>query len=135
MNAVYKAKSVYLIDDDEIFQFATKRFIEIKNLSKSIEIFANGKRALDHILTQKKGDDSFLPEIILLDLNMPIMDGWDFLMEMEKLDISMKQNTIVYILSSSIDDKDIARANKISLVRDYVIKPVDEEKLNKIFNC
>lgn len=135
MKVMHKAKSVYLIDDDEIFQFATKRYIEIKKLSKSIEVFANGKRALDHILAQKKGEDSLLPEIILLDLNMPVMDGWDFLMEMEKLDVSIKENTIIYILSSSIDDKDIARAHAISLVKDYVIKPVDEEKLNKIFNC
>lgn len=135
MSVMYKAQSVYLIDDDEIFQFATKRYIEIKKLSKRIEVFANGKRALDHILAQKKGEDSLLPEIILLDLNMPVMDGWDFLMEMEKLDVSIKENTIIYILSSSIDDKDIARAHAISLVKDYVIKPVDEEKLSKIFNC
>ena len=133
MQATTKAEKVYLIDDDEIFQFATKRFIEIKQFADSIEVFSNGKRAIDHILNNCKKPDGCVPEVILLDINMPIMDGWDFLKELENIDTDIKLKTSIYLLTSSIDDRDIARASKIGLVKDYVIKPVDEEKLKKIF--
>ena len=133
MQAVTKAEKVYLIDDDEIFQFATKRFIEIKQLADSIEVFGNGKRAIDHIKSNCQNPDGCIPEIILLDINMPIMDGWEFLSELEKIDTDIKSKTAIYLLTSSIDDRDIARAKKINLVKDYVVKPVDDEKLKKIF--
>ena len=133
MQTMTKAEKVYLIDDDDIFQFATKRFIEIKQFADSIEVFANGKRAIDHILHHCKNPDGCVPEVILLDINMPIMDGWDFLNELENIDTDIKSKTAIYLLTSSIDDRDMARASKIGLVKDYVIKPVDEEKLKKIF--
>jgi CheY-like chemotaxis protein len=133
MHALTKAEKIYLIDDDEIFRFATKRFIEIKQLAGSIEVFANGKRAIDHIMTHCQNPDGCIPQIILLDINMPIMDGWDFLGELEKIDTDIKSKTAIYLLTSSIDDRDIARANKISLVKDYVVKPVDDDKIYKIF--
>ena len=128
---------VLTVDDDKVTQMLNQMIFTRCGFSKTSVTCMNGKEALQFF--EKKlaeGNLAYdLPAIIFLDLNMPVMDGWDFLMEMEKLDVSIKENTIIYILSSSIDDKDIARAHAISLVKDYVIKPVDEEKLNKIFNC
>lgn len=73
-----------------------------------------------------------LPEIILLDLAMPIMDGWQFLEEFKDLKPIIKEDIIVYICSSSISPNDLARAESINEVADYIIKPITKDKLIEI---
>lgn len=73
-----KIKNLALIDDDDIFVFLTKKAIQNTNLVEQIRVFGNGLDAID-FLWENSGDVDSLPEIILLDLSMPIMDGWQFL--------------------------------------------------------
>lgn len=112
-----------LIDDDEVFVFLTKKAIERTHL-----VEFNGLDAIDFLRENSNNVDA-LPEIILLDLSMPIMDGWQFLDQFSKLAPKIEKKIIIYLCSSSISPNDIQLAKKNSLVTDYVIKPITKEKL------
>lgn len=117
-----------LIDDDEVFVFLTKKAIERTHLVELIRVFSNGLDAIDFLRENSNNEDA-LPEIILLDLSMPIMDGWQFLDQFSKLAPKIDKKIIIYLCSSSISPNDIQLAKKNSLVTDYVIKPITKEKL------
>ncbi|SEK82093.1 Response regulator receiver domain-containing protein [Aquimarina amphilecti] len=124
-----------IIDDDSVYVNLVKRIIEAKQLCKNLLVFENGKEALSYfeaILTNVSEEN--IPEIIFLDLNMPVMDGWEFL---EKF-ISIKNNfgkvITLYIVSSSINPLDITKAKNMKGVKDYLIKPVTIEDLESIFS-
>lgn len=123
-----KIKHLTLVDDDDIFVFLTKKTIEQTNLVDLIKVFENGLDALN-FLTENKNNVDVLPEIILLDLSMPIMNGWQFLAEYTKLNPTIGKKITIYICSSSISPADIARAKTISEVSDYIIKPITKDKL------
>lgn len=123
--------TLYLVDDDDIFQFLTRRIIEETKLVKEIKVFSNGLRALEFLKSIQDIPEA-LPEIILLDLSMPIMDGWDFLEEYIMLRPFLGKKISIYIVSSSIAPSDIRRAQSISEVTDYIIKPVTVEKFEEI---
>ncbi|MCL9807297.1 response regulator [Flavobacterium amniphilum] len=121
-----KIKMTYIIDDDAIFVFVLKKLLEKNGNFGNIIDFKNGNDAID-ILFSKQSE---LPCVILLDLNMPIIDGWQFLDQLEDSDLKDQLN--VYIMSSSIDRTDIEKSKTYSIVKDFISKPVNADKLNKI---
>jgi CheY-like chemotaxis protein len=94
-------------------------------------VFGNGLEALTFLKENQKQKD-ILPEIILLDLSMPIMDGWQFLDEYSTFHSKMVKKITIYICSSSISPRDILRAKTINSVSDYIIKPITKVKLKNI---
>ncbi|WP_111309024.1 response regulator [Confluentibacter sediminis] len=124
-------KTLTLIDDDDIFVFLTKKVIEQTNLVNLIKVFGNGLDAINFLKKNKYNTDS-LPEIILLDLSMPIMNGWQFLEEYAKLNPSIGKKITIYICSSSISHDDITRAKSINEVSDYIIKPITKNRLIEV---
>lgn len=124
-------KNLTLIDDDDIFVFLTKKAIESTNLVEFIKVFGNGLDAINFIKENCDDVDS-LPEVILLDLSMPIMDGWQFLDQFTKLIPKIEKKITIYICSSSISPSDILLAKKNNAVSDYIIKPVTKEKLTEL---
>ncbi len=126
-----KINTLYLVDDDDIFQFLTRRIIEETRLVGEIKVFSNGLRALEFLKSVQDTPEA-LPEIILLDLSMPVMDGWDFLEEYIMLRPFLGKKINIYVVSSSITPSDIQRAQSISEVTDYIIKPVTIEKFAEI---
>ncbi|WP_415376773.1 response regulator [Patiriisocius sp. Uisw_017] len=127
-----KVKTLGIVDDDKIYTFLVKKAIEQTNLVGTIKVFDNGLDAIDFLKKNAANRDT-LPEIILLDLSMPVMDGWEFLEEYILLSPKLGRKITIYIISSSISPYDIAKAKSISLVTDYIIKPVSKEKLIEIF--
>jgi CheY-like chemotaxis protein len=123
--------NIALVDDDEIFVFLTTKIIAATNLVDQITVFKNGLRALN-FMKETADKPKLLPEIILLDLSMPVMDGWQFLEEYVKLNPKIEKKIIIYIYTSSISPDDVARAKAISAVSDYIIKPITTEKLINI---
>ncbi|WP_339880659.1 response regulator [uncultured Algoriphagus sp.] len=123
-----RTRSITLIDDDEIFVFITKKTIRQTKLFDLIKVYDNGLDALN-FLKENKDNADLLPEIILLDLNMPIMDGWQFLEHYTGINPSVNKEIVIYICSSSISPEDIRRAKAISEVTDYMIKPITKDKL------
>ncbi|WP_317897088.1 response regulator [Aurantibacillus circumpalustris] len=121
-------KTLTLVDDDDVFVFLTKKAIEQTKLVDLIKVFENGLDALN-FLKENKNNVDVLPEIILLDLSMPIMNGWQFLEEYTKLNPTIGKKISIYICSSSISPDDVTRAKTISEVSDYIIKPITKDKL------
>jgi CheY-like chemotaxis protein len=121
-------KQLALVDDDDVFVFLTTRMLEKYKLVDLIKIFDNGYDALVFI---KENLDNLeaLPDIILLDLSMPIMDGWQFLDEFVKINARIGKKITIFICSSSISPDDLAHAKEINAVSDFVIKPMTKEKL------
>lgn len=121
-------KQLTLVDDDEVFVFLTTRMLEKYQLVDLIKIFDNGYEALVFIKENMDNIES-LPDIILLDLSMPIMDGWQFLDEFVKINPKIGKKITVFICSSSISPDDVARAKSINAVSDFIIKPMTKDKL------
>lgn len=125
--------TLYLVDDDDTYQFIVERTITNLNLVKSIKIFSNGKLAID-FLEATLGNPDQVPDVILLDLTMPVMDGWGFLENYLLLKPRIGKKIIIYVVSSSIDPIDIQRTQAISEVTDYIVKPLTREKLIAMLN-
>ncbi|WP_194776926.1 response regulator [Pararhodonellum marinum] len=115
---------IVLIDDDPISTFVTEKLIS-KNIKVPCRIF-KFQRASDALREIYAID----PNYLFLDLNMPEMTGWDFLEEFEP----KKANPEVYILSSSVDERDINKAGTYSVVKKYLSKPLIKKYIKSIFN-
>jgi len=128
-------KLACIIDDDEMYVNLVKKIIDVKKLSENLLVFKNGQEALDYFkaIIENVSENAF-PEIILLDLNMPVMDGWKFLKKFTDIKPPAHLKTTLYIVSSSIDQYEIEKAKSYSLVTDYLIKPVDLDEFELIFN-
>lgn len=125
-------KTLYLVDDDDIFRDTSTKFINKSKLVENIEGYANGVEAID-ALKKSLASGTNIPNLILLDLNMPIMDGWEFLQEFNTLSLA-QHNIKVYIITSSINEVDFDRANHEPLIKGYIIKPITAKTLKELFN-
>jgi CheY-like chemotaxis protein len=127
-------KILCLVDDDDIYQYTFIKNLQGTNLSRDILLFSDGEMALEHMEQNLTNLDE-LPDIIFLDINMPVMDGWEFLEEFVKLKPNVGKEIVIYMVSSSIDPNDISRAREISEVTDYLIKPVTKEEVRAIIEA
>ncbi|KAF2518512.1 response regulator [Flavobacterium salilacus subsp. salilacus] len=123
--------SLYVIDDDKIYHFLFKNLLKQNGINVVTKFFCDGAEAIDYI---RLNNNDQLPDLILLDVNMPIMDGWQFLEEYSKLSISLSKLSIIYMISSSNSEVDINKAKDFNnIVKDYYLKPICKEDLDKIF--
>jgi CheY-like chemotaxis protein len=126
-----KYKNFAIIDDDETTQFIVEITIDNTNLAKNIAVFSDGKEAIDFFILNLNNPEN-LPDIIFLDLNMPIMDGWQFLDHFEILKPQIGKKITICITSSSTNQTDIIRAKKYCDVTEYIIKPITEEDVIRL---
>ena len=126
-----KIDLAYIIDDDDILVMLVKMLIKQNPLYESSQEFFNGEDAMTHLQTIVANGEQ-LPDVILLDLNMPIMDGWQFLDAFVQL--KLEKEIPVFIATSSIDPKDIEKSKQYKPVKGYIKKPVKKENLDHIFN-
>ncbi|SDE44699.1 Response regulator receiver domain-containing protein [Dyadobacter soli] len=120
-----------VIDDDKIFTYLLKRIIEKAKIAREIIFFENGRDALDYLSSHKE-DVVKLPQLILLDINMPILDGWQFLNEYGKLKSDVSQPISICMMSSSSEVEDYDRAMDTGHVMDYLQKPVQIPSLKDV---
>ncbi len=126
-------EKICIIDDDEIYIFLIKKSLSAMGINNEVISYLNGSDALEELL-QFKNNNQELPGIILLDINMPIMDGWEFLTEFRKLNSTNTKKIPIYIVSSSIANEDFEKSKTFPEILDYLSKPVELETLEKILN-
>jgi CheY-like chemotaxis protein len=123
-------KRVVIIDDDEIFQFLCSKALENIGLTEEIKQFTNSQKGL-HYLTQQVKEESY-PTMLMVDINMPLLDGWEIIEGIENAGSSFIKNCKVFILSSSVDVKDKEKALSYKSVTGFIIKPLSELNLRTI---
>lgn len=128
MNSVF---NICVVDDDDIYQFTTTKTLESLDIEKSIDVFSDGEEALDFILNNINEVDR-LPDVILLDINMPIMDGFQFMDEYDKIKSKLAKNITIFMVSSSVDPVDMDRAKNINAITDYLLKPIKSDDLKEL---
>jgi CheY-like chemotaxis protein len=126
-------KNIYLIDDDPVFVFLTKKMIR-SNGEYRISQFTDGELALEHLRTIFN-DPAGLPDIILLDLSMPVMDGWEFLNQYSEWKTGIAKPITLFIVSSSISPQELERSRTYPVVSDFLIKPLQVGKLREIVSA
>jgi CheY-like chemotaxis protein len=122
-------KSVCIIDDDPIYIMLVNRIISQNNLSNQVTEFANGSDAFENLKRLAKFG-SKLPDVILLDLNMPIWDGWDFLDEFQALNLPAYPE--VYIVTSSAHTLEKEKGKTYPMVVRFIVKPISVSELISI---
>ncbi len=122
---------VMLVDDNDTDNFISKRIIEITKFAKRIEVKNSGKSALEYLENEQFNPHN-LPDIIFLDINMPIVDGFVFLFEFEMFPEEVKNKCKIVILSSSDNKRDIEKIVDNDYVVKFVTKPLTEQALNEI---
>src|ERR1700761_572833 len=133
MNNNSQPVSILLVDDDEINNFISIKLIKKALLTSEIMACLNGKFAIDQLVNIQKKDPEKLPDYILLDINMPIMNGWEFLDEYKRLNIDPLGKCKIYIISSSVFSNDINKARSYPLVKDFISKPLNVDKIIELF--
>jgi CheY-like chemotaxis protein len=128
---VSKPFTLCFIDNDEIYQYTVTRSLKSHELTKKILLFSDGEQALE-FLTNNATENENLPDIIFLDINMPIMDGWHFLEEFVKLKPGIGKVITIYMITSSGAPADMEKAKRISEISDYIIKPINPSMLKGI---
>jgi CheY-like chemotaxis protein len=126
-----KKLTIAIIDDDIIFHFIFSKLMENLQGVNEVLIFSDGKEAIDFINSNINNLDK-LPDIIFLDINMQVMNGWQFLDRYKLLE--MKKKIMIYIVSSSNNPDDIIDAKAILEVSDYLVKPIKGEQYADIID-
>lgn len=119
---------VFIIDDDPIHQRIMQIMITKNQIYDEYISFLNAQLALDFLSEYAELPDK-LPNVILLDLNMPALDGWGFLDQYEHLQSKLKKDIRIYIVSSSIDEKDILHSKTYPYVQGFISKPISPDTL------
>lgn len=126
-----KVKHCCIIDDDPIFIYGTKRIMKETDFCDSLSVYHNGEDAL-HGLQHNYDATGKVPQVIFLDLNMPIMNGWEFLDEFIKIPSGVLKKTTIYIISSSVDPRDIDKVSEYELINNYILKPITPNDLETV---
>jgi CheY-like chemotaxis protein len=125
-------ESILLVDDDEINNFLNAMIIEETDLAHNIKTYTSAEKALQYLKESVKNKKKDLPELILLDVNMPEMDGWDFLEEYKKIIGTNLKRTKLMMLSSSMHERDVSKAKSYKFVVDYLPKPLNPSVIERI---
>ena len=124
-------QTILLIDDDETTNFLHKRLLQRLQVAGQVIVTTNGEDALNY-LQQTALPSPSLPDLIFLDIKMPVMDGFEFLDAYEKSPLFKEKFIPIYMLTTSVSPTDFDRLKKYPMVTDYLAKPLTEDKVNQL---
>ncbi len=124
-------RKLVFIDDDPVDHFLMKHILRGKNYFDTTTYTIYGSLVLDYI-EEHKSEPEKLPDMIFVDLNMPLFSGWDFLKRMEQMQHEISKDIAVFVISSSLRPDDKAMSSKYSFVQDFVSKPVNSAEIERI---
>jgi CheY-like chemotaxis protein len=129
-----KYRSVMLIDDNEIDNLINQKMIEAAAITENIYTHTGAKSAIEFLKNMEKMDvaEKVLPDVIFLDIDMPLMDGFQFLDEFEQLSQITRKKCRIVMLTSSINPQDFSRSKKYNNVKLYLNKPLSHENIMRI---
>lgn len=123
-------KHILLIDDDEATNFLHELLLKSLFPEVQITLAWNGQEAIDFLKAVKNSED--LPDLIFLDINMPVMDGWEFLEEYDALSKDFHKSVVAFMVTSSLNKEDQATADKSPCIDLFLPKPITEENLEEV---
>jgi CheY-like chemotaxis protein len=130
---IRKLKCIMLIDDNRDDNFIHERVIRKCNAATSVVVQQTGRGALEYLRSKGVGDELH-PSLIFLDINMPGMNGWEFLEEYGRLDASFKSSVVVVMLTTSDNPDDRAKAVGMNVATDFKTKPLTREMLEDVMD-
>ena len=124
--------NVLVIDDDEINNFLCQKVIKLSGFSDKVVTCQSADEGISTLKNSVDRGQETVPDLIFLDINMPLKNGWDFLEDYDQIASGIDKSVKIFMLSSSVYKDDISKARESKHVTDYVTKPLTEEILNKI---
>ncbi len=134
MNVIQRPVNIMLVDDDEINNFITVKLIRKAFPDALLSTYLNGRLAIEKLKDIFKNNPDKIPDYILLDINMPIMNGWEFLEEYKTSHLDPDKKITIYILSSSVFSNDIDKAKSYESVANFISKPLNLESIKEVFS-
>lgn len=123
--------NILVIDDNEMDNYITKRFLEKHRIADEVTVKTSAMEGLQY-LDELQRSAKYFPEVILIDVNMPAMNGFEFLEHFNHYPRRLNGKCCVFVLSSSPDPKDIHKAKRMRFVKDYFVKPLTSDKIEMI---
>ena len=123
---------ILIIDDDEINNFIAAKLIDKIPPKAKVSTCVNGQEGIDFVKNKLNNQDEF-PDIIFLDINMPLMNGWEFLEEYEQIKNDIKKKVTINMLSSSVYNDDISKAETYTTVNKFISKPLTVDKIKDLY--
>jgi CheY-like chemotaxis protein len=120
---------ILLIDDDEPTNYLNKMTLEQMGCTRHVQVAQSGQAALDYLRSS-----SLRPDLIFLDINMPAMDGWEFMEEYKKLPEEKKADIVLIMLTTSLNPDDELKTRKFPEIAGFENKPLKQDRLKKILN-
>lgn len=134
MSVIQRPVNIMLVDDDEINNFITVKLIRKAFPEAVLSTCLNGRLAIEKLKDLFQNHPEKLPDYILLDINMPIMNGWEFLEEYKKSNMDPEKKITIYILSSSVFTNDIDKAKSYESVANFISKPLNLDAIKEVFS-
>ena len=119
---------VYVVDDDPLYIFSMKKVLKLTEFCSDAKFFKNGQEVLDELIPHL--EEGVLPDIMFLDISMPLMNGWELLDHLVKYPRIKEMK--IFIVSSSIDPYDTGKSSSYDIVTDYIYKPITIEKMKEL---
>jgi CheY-like chemotaxis protein len=121
----------WIIDDDEVYKYGFRKYVEVKGLCDKVVDFSNGRDAIN--ILSENINAANLPDIIFLDIDMPVMNGWEFMVAFEQIRTRISKKITIFLVTSCISYQDILHAQNHPDITDYIIKPIDSQQFNFAF--